>query len=103
MVELSEKLMFPSLGALTGFVSASSGTEWETAPFRASATLLASFVAQGNCVKRVFGEISFTPPVGAYATGLHLKLRIELSWPALSARRSFTTRMHPGRKPSAKE
>jgi hypothetical protein len=62
MVELSEKLIFPSLGALTGFVSASSGTEWETSPFRASATLLASFVAQGNCVKWMSERPGFTSP-----------------------------------------
>jgi hypothetical protein len=52
MVEFSEKLVRPSLGPFTGFVSASPGTAGPNAPFRPSATLQASFVAQSNCVKR---------------------------------------------------
>ncbi|MGD0628954.1 MAG: hypothetical protein ABR987_06355 [Terracidiphilus sp.] len=76
MVELSEKLVRPSLGALTGFVSASSGTVWETTPFRASATLLASFVAQGNCVKQAYGEAGFTLPAGRLRNAIRLKLSL---------------------------
>jgi hypothetical protein len=53
MVELSEKLVRPSLGALTGFVSASSGTGALAASLRPSPTLLASFTAKSYCVKRV--------------------------------------------------
>jgi hypothetical protein len=51
MVELSEKLVLPSLGALTGFESASSGLGGLNSPLHSTATLLASFVVGAYCVK----------------------------------------------------
>jgi hypothetical protein len=103
MVELSEKLIFPSLGALTGFVSASSGTEWETTPFRASATLLASFVAPGNCVKRMHGVACFYPAHSALTQRASFEAEDGIEPAVHSARRSFTNRMRTRRKPAAKE
>jgi hypothetical protein len=52
MVELSEKLIRPSLGTLNGFVSASSGTaRAQLAPSPLS-NLAGSFSALARCVKR---------------------------------------------------